>query len=61
LRIFGFLAPNWTVRVAESPRVDGSIPSLAIISNLMIRNGFRASPADYREVIGLQAPWRRIS
>jgi hypothetical protein len=32
----------------RNPRVDGSIPSLATISNSMIRNGFRVSPADYR-------------
>ena len=31
----------------DSPRVDGSIPSLATISNSMICNGFRVSPADY--------------
>ena len=31
---------------SENPRVDGSIPSLATISNSMIRNGFRVSPAD---------------
>jgi len=30
----------------ENPRVAGSIPSLATISNLMIRNGFWASAAD---------------
>ena len=30
-----------------SPRVAGSIPSLATTSNSMIRNGFRVSPADH--------------
>jgi hypothetical protein len=30
----------------ENPRVAGSIPSLATISNSKIRNGFGASPAE---------------
>jgi len=50
--VFGFLAPNRALRCTENPRVDGSIPSLATISNPMIRNGFRASPADH--------PWPSI-
>ena len=39
--VFGLLAPNSALRATENPRVDGSIPSLATIFNLMIRNGFR--------------------
>ena len=35
----------------ENPRVDGSIPSLATISNFLICMSFRASPADYRASI----------
>jgi len=31
----------------ENPRVAGSIPALATISNSMICNRFRVSPADY--------------
>jgi len=34
-------------RLCKSPRVDGSIPSLATISNSMNCNGFRVSPADH--------------
>jgi hypothetical protein len=34
----------------EKPRVDGSIPSLAIIPKFLIFNVFLASPADYREL-----------
>ena len=34
-------------RLCKSPRVDGSIPSLATTSNSMIRNGFRVSRADH--------------
>jgi hypothetical protein len=45
-RFFDFHAPNRALRATENPRVDGSIPSLAAISNSMICNGFRASPAD---------------
>jgi hypothetical protein len=45
--VFGLLAPNRPLRRTENPRVDGSIPSLATISNSMNCNGFRASPADY--------------
>ena len=30
-----------------NPRVAGSIPALATISNSMIRNGLRVSPADH--------------
>jgi len=45
--VFGLLAPNRTLRATENPRVAGSIPALATISNSMIRNGFRVSPADY--------------
>ena len=33
--------------VVFNQRVAGSIPALAAISNSMIRNGSRASPADY--------------
>jgi hypothetical protein len=32
----------------ENPRVGGSIPPLATTSNFLKRNGFPASPADYR-------------
>ena len=46
-RFFGLLAPNRALRRIENPRVAGSIPALATISNSMIRNGFLASPADY--------------
>jgi len=34
-RILGLLWPNQPLRRAENPRVDGSIPSLATISNSM--------------------------
>jgi hypothetical protein len=44
--------PNRALRATERLRVDGSIPSLATISNSMIRKRFHASPADYRAVGG---------
>jgi hypothetical protein len=44
---FDFLAPDRALRCTENPRVDGSMPSLATISNSMIRMRFRVSPADY--------------
>ena len=34
--VFGLLAPIGALRRTENPRVDGSIPSLATIFNLMI-------------------------
>ena len=34
-------------RATAVPRVAGSIPSLATISDAMIRNGFRVSPAEH--------------
>jgi len=34
-------------RKTANPRVAGSIPALATISNSMIRNGFGVSPADH--------------
>ena len=46
LRFFDFPKRNQAVSCLENPRVAGSIPSLATISNSMIRNGFRVSPAD---------------
>jgi len=58
--IFGLLATNRPLRRTENPRVDGSIPSLVTISNFLIRNGFRASPADYREVGGSRHPLPRL-
>jgi len=42
------------------PRVDGSIPSLATISNSMISHGFRASPADVRAIDGRPADYREV-
>ena len=54
--LFRLLSPNRPLRRTENPRVDGSIPSLATISNSMIRNGFRVSPADYREEGGSGSP-----
>jgi len=33
---FGLLVPNRALRATENPRVDGSIPSLATISNLSV-------------------------
>ncbi len=41
------LAPGGALHRPEDRRVDGSIPTLATISNSMIRNGVRASPADH--------------
>jgi hypothetical protein len=35
-------------KIIIDPRFDDSIPSLATISNSMICNEFRVSPADYR-------------
>jgi hypothetical protein len=35
-RFFDFLAPNRALRATENPRVVGSIPTLATISNSMI-------------------------
>jgi hypothetical protein len=35
-RFFDLLAPSAALRATENPRVDGSIPSLATISNSMI-------------------------
>ncbi len=34
--VFGLLTPNQALRATENPRVDGSIPSLATISNWCI-------------------------
>ena len=47
LPFFVLLAPNRALRRTENPRVDGSIPSLATTPKFLIRNGFRASPADH--------------
>jgi hypothetical protein len=46
-RFFGLLAPNRALSWIENPRVDGSIPSLATISNVLICNVLLASPTDY--------------
>jgi hypothetical protein len=34
--VFGFLAPNKTLRLLENSRINGLIPSLAIISRFLI-------------------------
>ena len=47
MRFFDILAPNRALRWIENPRVDGSIPSLAITSKSMICIRFIVSPADY--------------
>ena len=49
---FGLLAPTRGLRRTENPRVGGSIPPLATTSNFLKRNGFPASPADYRGTAG---------
>ena len=49
---FGLLAPNGPLRRTENPRVGGSIPPLATTPNFLKRNGFPASPADYRRPRG---------
>jgi|GEM_PF-4952506 len=41
------LSDEALMALTENPRVDGSIPSLATISNWVIRNECRVSPADY--------------
>ena len=46
--VFGLLAPSGALRRTENPRVGGSIPPLATTPNFLKRNGFPASPADYR-------------
>ena len=50
--VFGLLAPSRALRRTENPRVGGSIPPLATTSNFLKRNGFPASPADYRRARG---------
>jgi hypothetical protein len=47
LRFLGFLQPKQAVSCPENPRVDGSIPSLATTSNVLIFRGFCVSPADH--------------
>ena len=41
-------APKRALPRTENPRVGGSIPPLATTPNSLKRNGFPASPADYR-------------
>ena len=44
----GLNAAEPGLRRTENPRVGGSIPPLATTPNILKRNDFRASPADYR-------------
>ena len=53
-RLFGLVAPNRALRRTENPRVGGSIPPLATTPNFLKRNGFPASPADYRRPLGAE-------
>jgi hypothetical protein len=48
LLVFRLATPNRALRRTENPRVGGSIPPLATIPTFLKRNGFPASPADYR-------------